>query len=148
MSPFESNFGRRANPPLSNIITTHKYSDLSYEKTLTKFLDEETVTPNEFLPEEQWGAYRSDDEIERNLCKATQDAQTRERNAIDKESRFLRSSKLHRAIPLKESQFKLISPGNATLTKDPKKLGRLYEVLAPGSVVQKTYQYTSVILEP
>ena len=82
MSPFESNFGRRANTPRSNINTTHKYSNLSYDKTLNKFLDEETVTPNELLPEEQWGAYRSDDEIERHLYKATQDAQTRERNAL------------------------------------------------------------------
>ena len=43
-----------------------------------------------------------DGEMERNMCKATQDAQTRERNATDNELRFLRSSKLHRAIPLKQ----------------------------------------------
>ena len=40
--------------------------------------DEETVTPNELLPEEHWGNDRSDDEIERNMCNATRDVTTRE----------------------------------------------------------------------
>ena len=47
LSPFESHFGRKANTPLSNISTQPKSSDLSYEKTLNHYLDEETVTPNE-----------------------------------------------------------------------------------------------------
>ena len=33
-----------------------------------KYEDEETVTPNELLPEDHWGNSRSDDEIERNMC--------------------------------------------------------------------------------
>ena len=52
-SPFESHFGRKANTPLSNISTQPKSSDLSYEKILNHYLDEETVTPNELLPEDQ-----------------------------------------------------------------------------------------------
>ena len=52
LSPFECHFGRKANTPLSNICTQPKSSDLSYENILNHFLDEETVTPNELLPEE------------------------------------------------------------------------------------------------
>ena len=54
-SPFESHFGRKANTPLSNISTKPNSSYLSYEKILNHYLDEETVTPNELLPEEHWG---------------------------------------------------------------------------------------------
>ena len=69
---------------------------------MNHYLDEETVTPNELLPEEHWGNDCSDDEKERKMCKATRDATTRERLAADNESRFLRTTKAHRAIPLKE----------------------------------------------
>ena len=100
LSPFESHFGRKANTPLSNISTQPKSSDLSYEKILNHYLDEETVTPNELLPEDHWGNSRSDDEIERNMCKATKDATTRERLATDNESRFLRTTKAHLPLPL------------------------------------------------
>ena len=44
------------------------------------------VTLNELLLEEHWGAYGSNEEVERNSCKATQDAQTRERDAADNET--------------------------------------------------------------
>ena len=84
LSPFESHFGRKANTPLSNKSTKPNSSDLSYEKNLNHYLDEEAVTPNELLSEEHWGDDRSDDEIERNMCKATRDATTRERLAADK----------------------------------------------------------------
>ena len=50
LPPFESHFGRKANTPLSNITTQPKSSDLSYEKILNHYLDEETVNPNEMLP--------------------------------------------------------------------------------------------------
>ena len=100
--PFESHFGRRANTLLSNISTKPNSYDLSYEKNLNHYLDEETATPNELLPEEHWGNDRSDDGKERNLCKATRDATTRERLAADNESRFLRTTKVHRAVRLKE----------------------------------------------
>ena len=101
LSPFESHFGRKANTPLSNISTKPNSSDLSYEKILNHYLDEEMATPNQLLPEEHWGNDRSDDEIECNMCKATRDATTRERLAADNECRFLRTTKAHRAIPLK-----------------------------------------------
>ena len=107
LSPFESHFGRKANTPLSNISTKPRSSDLSYEKVLNHFLDEETVTPNELLPEGHWGNTRSDDEVERNMCLATRDASTRERLATDNESRFLRNTKANRPIPLKEHAVKI-----------------------------------------
>ena len=65
LSPFESHFGRKANTPLRNISTQPRHSDLSYDKTINHYLDEETVTPNELLPEEHWGNDRSDNEIEK-----------------------------------------------------------------------------------
>ena len=51
---------------------------------------------------EHRGNYRSDDEVEKNMCRAVRDASTRERIADDNESRFLRTTKAHRPIPLKE----------------------------------------------
>ena len=65
------------------------------------------VEPNKLLPEKHWGNDRSDDEIERNMCKATGDATTRERLAADNESRFLRTTKAHRAIPLRENAVQI-----------------------------------------
>ena len=102
ISPFETDFERKANTPLSNISTKTNFSDLSYGKTSSHYLDEETVTANELLPEDQWGNYRSDEEIERNMCKATQEALSRERLADADEHRFLRSTTIYRALPIKE----------------------------------------------
>ena len=59
-------------------------------KNLNLSLDEETVTPNEVLPEDHWGNYRSDEENERNMCKAPQEALSREEIDDDDEFRFLR----------------------------------------------------------
>ena len=116
---------------------------------MNHYLDEETVTPNELLPEEHWGNSRSDDEIERNMCKATKDATTRERLATDNESGFLCTTQAHRPLPLKEHAVQLNIARKKHLHKRSKKnLNGLYEVLAPGSVVQKTDQNTSVIREP
>ena len=74
ISPFESHFGRRANNPLSNISKKPKYSDLSYHKILNPYSGEETVNPNELLPEGHSGTHRSDEEVEGNMCKATHEA--------------------------------------------------------------------------
>ena len=83
------------------------------------------------------------------MSKATRDATTRERLAADNESRFLRTTKAHRAIPLKEHSVQInIARKKHPHKRSKKNLDGLYEVLAPGSVVQKTDQYTSVIREP
>ena len=107
------------------------------------------VTPNELLPEERWGNDRSDDEVERNMCKAKRDAATRERLTADNESQFIRTTKAHRAIPLKEHAVQInIARKKHPHKRSKKKLDGLYKVLAPGSIVQKTDQNTSVIREP
>ena len=83
------------------------------------------------------------------MCKATKDATTHERLATDNESRFLRTTQAHRPLPLKEHAVQLNIARKKHLHKRSKKnLDGFYEVLAPGSVVQKTDQYTSVIREP
>ena len=149
LSPLESHFGRKTNTPLSNISTKPNSSDLIYEKILNRYLDEETVKPNELLPEEHCGNSRSDDEIEKNMCKATKDAHSSERLVGDNESRSLHTTKAHRPIPLKGNTVQLnIARKKHPSRRSKKNLDGLYDVLAPGSVVQKTYQYTSVIREP
>ena len=149
LSPFESHFGRKTNTPLSNISTQPRHCDLSYDKNLNHYLDEEKTTPYKLLPEEHWGNYRGDDAIEKNMCRAVRDASTRERLANDSESRFLSTTKAHRPMPLKEKAVQIKKARKKNLHKRSKKnLDGLYEVLAPGSVVQKTDQYTSVIREP
>ena len=101
------------------------------------------------LPGEHWGNNRSDDEIEKNMCKATKGAHSRERLAGDNESRFLQTTKAHRPIPLKEYTVQLnIARKKHPNKRSKKNLDWLYKVLAPGSVVQKTDQYTSVFREP
>ena len=125
-------------------ISAPKHSNFNYDKIINHYLDEETVTPNELLPE-HWGAYRSDEELERNMCKTTpkkttKDAQPRERNVAYNESRF-RSSKIHRANPLEEPAVQInIAKKRQPNKRSKKNLDWLYDVLAPGSVVQKTDQ--------
>ena len=136
LSPFESHFGRKPNTPLSNICTKPNSSHLSYDKVLNHYLDEETVTPNELLPEEHWGNTRSDDEIERNMCKATHNSSSRERLATDNESGFLRTSEVSRPIPLKAPAVQInIARKKHAHKRSKKNLDGLYEVLAPVSVV-------------
>ena len=148
LSPSESHFGRKANTLLSNISTNPNSSDLSYEKISNHYLNEETVTPNELLPEEHWRNSRSDDGIEKNMGEATKDSHSRERLAGDNESGFLRTTKAHCPIPLKENTVQLnIARKKHPSRRSKKNLDGLYEVLAPGSVVQKTDQFTSVIRE-
>ena len=83
------------------------------------------------------------------MCKATQEALSRDRIANDDEPRFRRSTKAHRAIPLKEPVVQLnIARKRHPNKRSKKNLNGLYEILAPGSLVQKTDQHTSVIREP
>ena len=51
ISLFESHFGRRSNTPLINNCLIPKYSDLSYNKILNHYSDEETVIRKELLPD-------------------------------------------------------------------------------------------------
>ena len=52
-------------------------------------IDEDTVTPEKILPDEKWiNGYRSDIEVESGMTRATREAQKRERESTDGESRF------------------------------------------------------------
>ena len=105
--PFDAHFGRKPNTPLSVISTKLKLSNLSYENIVNHYLYEETVTPEEILPDEMWiNGYRSDLEVESGMTRATREAHERERGSTDGESRFLQSSECQ-PFPLKERAVQL-----------------------------------------
>ena len=82
-------------------------------------------------------------------CKRRSKRHKQEPNADVNEPRFLQSTKLHQAIRFKESSVRIVIARKRHPNKQSKKnLDDRYEVLAPGSVVQKTDHYTSVIREP
>ena len=90
-SPFEAHFGRKPNAPLSVISSKPKMSNFSYENIVNYYLDEDTVIPEEILPDDKWvNGYRSN-VVEAGMTRALQDANNRERTSTDGESRFLRS---------------------------------------------------------
>ena len=65
ISLFEADFGRKPNTPLSVISTTPKLSNLTYENIVNYYLDEDTVMPEELLPDDKWvNGYRSDIVVE------------------------------------------------------------------------------------
>ena len=102
ISLFEAHFGRNPNTPLSVISTRPKLSNLTYERTVSYYLDEDTVVPEETLPDEKWvNSYRSDIEVEIGMTRASQETKNRERASTDGESRFLHT-KATRPIPLKQ----------------------------------------------
>ena len=102
ISPFEAHFGRKPNTSLSVISTKPKLSNLSYENFVNHYLDEDTVMPEENLPNEKWiNCYRCDIEVEAGMTWASQEAHNRERGGTDGESRFLRT-RVCRQLPLKE----------------------------------------------
>ena len=54
ISPFKAHFGRQPNTPLSVISTNSKLSNLTYENIVNHYLDEDTVMPEEILPDDKW----------------------------------------------------------------------------------------------
>ena len=74
---------------------------------MNHYLDEDTVTPEEFLPDEKWiNGYKSDIEVESGMTRASREMHDRERQSTDGESRFLRSGAC-RPVPLKERAVQL-----------------------------------------
>ena len=49
VTPFQAHFGRKLDTPLSNIGTTPKSSNLTYENILHHYLDADTVPVEDFL---------------------------------------------------------------------------------------------------
>ena len=92
ISPFEAHFGRKPNTPLNVITTKPKLSNLSYEKIVNHYLDEDTVTPEAILPNDKCSnGYRSDIEVEIGMTRAARESQ-REQANLDGESRFKRTN--------------------------------------------------------
>ena len=148
-SPFEAHFGRKPNTPLSVIATKPNLLNLSYKSIINHYLDEDTVMPEEILPDDKWtNGYRSGIEVELGMTRATTEAQSREQASTDGEPRFLKTKAI-RPIPLKERAAKLNLARNVHGKRRSKKnLEGLYEVLAPGSQILKVSPTTSTIKEP
>ena len=148
-SPFEAHFGRKPNTPLSVIATKPNLLNLSYKSIINHYLDEDTVMPEEILPDDKWtNGYRSDIEVELGMTRATAEARSREQASIDGEPRFLKTTAI-RPIPLKERAAELnLARKVHGKRRSKKNLEGLYEVLAPGSQILKVSPTTSTIKEP
>ena len=73
------------------IATKHNLSNLTYKSIINHYLDDDTVMPEEILPDDKWvNGYRSNIEVEISMSRAMGDAKDRERASTDGESRFLR----------------------------------------------------------
>ena len=87
ISPFEAQFGRKANTPLSNISTELDPSSLTYKRILNKCSDVETVRWEELISEDNIDTEaRSDIELEQIRDRFSKDA-VRQSNA-DPEKKF------------------------------------------------------------
>ena len=148
-SPFEAHFGRKPNTPLSVIATKPNLLNLSYKSIINHYLDEDTVMPEEILPDDKWtNGYRSDIEVELGMTRATAEARSREQASTDGEPRFLKTTAI-RPIPLKERAVELnLARKVHGKRRSQKNLEGLYEVLAPGSQILKVSPTTSTIKEP
>ena len=130
------------------ITTRPKLSNLTYKNIINQYLDEETVMPEEILPDKWVNGYRSDIEVEIGMTRASNEAKERERASTDGESRFLKTKAI-RAIPLKERAVELnLARKVHGKRRSKKNLEGLYEVLAPGSHILKVSPTTSTIREP
>ena len=124
-------------------------SNLFYENIGNHYLDEDTVTPEEILPDDKWvNGYPNDLELETGMTSAAREASQRKRAKTDGDSCFIRTNAC-RAIPVTERavQLKLARKmhGKRLCKKD---LEGLYEVLAPGSNILNVSPSTSTIKEP
>ena len=64
ITPFEAHYGRKPNTPLTNICTTPKISNLSWENTKLSCLDEKILTKSALTPEAIWNRdNNSEDEL-------------------------------------------------------------------------------------
>ena len=148
-SPFEAHFGRKPNTPLSVIATKPNLLNLTYKNIINHYLDEDTVMPEEILPDEKWvNGYYSDIEVEIGMTRANTEAKSRERAVTDGEPRFL-TIKAILPIPLKQRAVEMnLARKMHGKRRSKKNLEGLYEVLAPGSHIFKISPASSTIKEP
>ena len=135
ITPFEAHFGCPANTSLKNISTVPSSLNLTYEKIFNPYLDADTVTADDFLDELGWvNPDRSDLDIEKNMCRAQQDAGRRYRDSDNKESRFIIHPKISNPIHRTEASLNIKLARKLPKKKRAKRrLAGLYEVLKPGS---------------
>ena len=149
VTPFQAHFGRQPNKPLSNISTTPKSSNLSYENILRHYLDADTVPVEDYLDDNGWvTGDRSDILIEEAMQRAQVDAGRRYNGEHNKSvSRFILHPKLNNPIPRSEQSLDLKLARKVT-KRSKSDLRGLWETLAPGSTVVRTSDTTTVIKEP
>ena len=149
VTPFQAHFGRKPNTPLSNISTTPKLSNLSYENILHHYLDADTVPVEDYLDDNGWvTGDRSDILIEEAMQRAQVDAGRRYNGEHNKSvSRFILHPKLNNPIPRSEQSLDLKLARKVT-KRSKRDLRGLWETLAPGSTVVRTSDTTTVIKEP
>ena len=135
VSPFEAQFCRKANTPLSKISTKTDPSSLTYKNTLNEYLDLETVRWEELISEENWdNEERSDTELELNRDRLSKDAGKRKNEDPNKESRVIPHPEVGLLVPRTEASLEIKIAKKRPRTKRSKKnLDGLYDVLAPGS---------------
>ena len=149
VTPFQAHFGRKPNTPLSNISTSPKSTNLSYENILHHYLDADTVPVEVYLDDNGWvSGDRSDLLIEEAMQKAQVDAGRRYIGAHNKSvSRFIIHPKLNNPIPRSEKSLDL-KLARKVAKRSKRDLRGLWEILAPGSTVVRTSDTTTVIKEP
>ena len=149
VTPFQAHFGRKPNTPLSNISTTPKSSNLSYENILHHYLDADTVPVNDYLEENGWvTGDRSDILVDEAMQRAQVDAGRRYNGDHNKSvSRFILHPKLNNPIPRTEQSLDLKLARKVT-KRSKRDLRGLWETLGPGSTVVRTSNTTTVIREP
>ena len=109
VTPFQAHFGRKPNTPLSNISTSPKSTNLSYENILHHYLDDDTVPVEDYLDDNGWvSGDRSDLLIEEAMQKAQVDAGRRYNGEHNKSvSRFIMHPKQNNAIPRSQESLDL-----------------------------------------
>ena len=110
----------------------------------------ETVRWEELISDENWdNEGRSDTEVELNKDRLSEDATKRKNEDPNKESRVIPHPDVGQSVPRTEASLEVKLAKKRPRTKRTKKsLDGLYDVLAPGSLVEKTDTFTSVIKEP
>ena len=149
ISPFKAHFGRKANTPLINITTKPDPKSLTYKNILHKYLDLETVRWDELITDDNWNNdERSDIEIEVTKDKLGKEAMKRQKEDPNKEPRLISHPDVGQSIPRTERSLEVkLAKKSPRKKRSKKSLDGLYDVLAPGSSVIKTNEYTSVIKE-
>ena len=104
VTPFQAHFGRKANTPLSNINTSTKSTNLSYENISHHYLDADTVPVGDYLYDNGWvSGDRNDLLIEEAMQKAQVVAGRRYNGEHNKSvSGFIMHPKLNNPKPRSE----------------------------------------------